>query len=595
MKNKMKKLMTVLASAALAFGLYAEDVDKDGASFEAGEGQVDYAVLIGDKYYETLAAALADAKDDDVLIFLKNVELDACVEIRKAITLSLGGYTISAPASGAFEVYSSLTVQDGDIATGRWGIRANPGASVTIATGAALFCTGSPSDAAGIIAGANATVSVLGAIVLKETEAAAIRGIRNDGTESGAQITIGLTAKIVSSGKGIYFPDKDGVLTISDFAEITADDNALEVKAGMVTIGKATIKTTKPIAEATSVKNAGGTSVHGYALAIVENKAYADNISIAIDEGAKIAGKVGILKDDEEAPDSTSIIVAEGALFTDREGAATLIDGSFQRMAEAADEADYYAVENIPPDPTDITITVRYGEGIGSVRINDGICNDGEAITLPAGAKSVRYELAGGLGIDDPVFYQSTGSAKPVRILAIGTLPVADGRTITFSAKDVSDPDVTDDDVKDKLLEAGIRPSTLDKFSGPGEMKALAIWMKGHQVAGGAINKSEFVLASVRLDVDLITDETVVAFESVDLTDTTAATFKVKVGDSDVSAKKAVLSMVRAATEVGFGDGAIFEPKAEYDGTKKTVKVDISGKDAAFLKVVIPTDQMIGR
>ena len=82
----MKKLMTVVASAALAFGLYAEDVDKQG----------DYAVLIGDKYYETLAAALADAKYGDVLIFLKSVELDACVEIRKAITLSLGGWAISA-------------------------------------------------------------------------------------------------------------------------------------------------------------------------------------------------------------------------------------------------------------------------------------------------------------------------------------------------------------------------------------------------------------------------------------------------------------------------------------------------------------------
>ncbi len=568
--------MTVLASAALAFGLYAGDVVKDGASFEAGEKQVDYAVHIDDKYYETIEAALADAKDGDALILLKSVELDACVEIRKAITLGLGGWTISAPASGAFEVYSSLTVQDGDIATGKWGIRANPGASVTIATGAELFCAGGPSDAAGIIVDANATVSVLGAIILKDTEAAAIRGVRNDGN-AGAQIMIGATANIVSSGTGIYFPDKDGVPTISDFAEITADDNALEVKAGMVTIGKATIKTTN----------------HGYALAIVENKAYADNISIAIDEGARIAGKVGILKDDEDAPDSTSIIIADGALFTDREGATTLIDGSSQRMAEAADEAGYYAVENIPPDPTDIAITVRYGEGVGSVWINNYICNDGEAITLRAGTKSVTYELAGGLGIDDPVFYQSTDGATPVRIQAIGTLSVSDGRTITFSAKDVSDPDVTDDDVEAKLLEKGIRPTTLDKFSGPDEMKALAIWMKGHQVAGDTINKSEFVQASVRLGVDLITDETVVAFESVDLTDTTAATFKVKVGDSDVSAKKAVLSMVKAATEVGFGDGAIFEPKAEYDGTKKTVKVDISGKDAAFLKVAIPTDRIL--
>ena len=77
--------------------------------------------IVGGKSYETIDAALADAKDGDELQLLKSVTLGDTLVIDKAITFEMDGKEIKLAADKAIgiDVQAAATIQDGDITSTR--------------------------------------------------------------------------------------------------------------------------------------------------------------------------------------------------------------------------------------------------------------------------------------------------------------------------------------------------------------------------------------------------------------------------------------------------------------------------------------------
>lgn len=82
-----------------------------------------YAAKIGNKYYETLAEAIAEkakktASTKDDIILYSDIELNETLEIRgnKTIVIDLNGHTVTSTAKKAFEIYAkTVTIKNGTI------------------------------------------------------------------------------------------------------------------------------------------------------------------------------------------------------------------------------------------------------------------------------------------------------------------------------------------------------------------------------------------------------------------------------------------------------------------------------------------------
>ncbi|MFR3922214.1 MAG: hypothetical protein ACLTYN_09865 [Dysosmobacter welbionis] len=87
--------------------------DANGTVGKVEEGFA--AVRIGDTYYQTLAKAIAEAKENDTITLLREVDLGSDkVTINKAVTLDLNGCTLtSSNATNTLWLEASrVTVQD---------------------------------------------------------------------------------------------------------------------------------------------------------------------------------------------------------------------------------------------------------------------------------------------------------------------------------------------------------------------------------------------------------------------------------------------------------------------------------------------------
>jgi len=83
-----------------------------GGSFNTGAA---VQAKIGDTYYATFNAALAAAKDGDVVTLIDDITLNEIVKIEKAITFDLNGKKVTSTAKKAFEVYADTTITNGTI------------------------------------------------------------------------------------------------------------------------------------------------------------------------------------------------------------------------------------------------------------------------------------------------------------------------------------------------------------------------------------------------------------------------------------------------------------------------------------------------
>lgn len=196
------------------------------------------AAKIGDKEYESLAEAVAAAKDGDTVVLQKDVTIGGYQEIHKAITVDLGGNKLTS-TDGGFDVYADLTVKNGRMETVKWAAWVQGGADLVIEKDVSIMTTSTEGNKGGItVQNEGSSVTVFGKV--EAAGGAAISGIgnKNDGgviinIEEGAVITC-----TNENGLGIYYPNtaelniKGGTITGA---------TGVYVKSGKTTVTGGTI------------------------------------------------------------------------------------------------------------------------------------------------------------------------------------------------------------------------------------------------------------------------------------------------------------------------------------------------------------------
>ena len=125
MVTKSKKALLASLTAFLCvlltvFGLSVLSVSSSGTAKAEGES----LVKIGDTSYATLEEAIGAAKDNDTIELLGDVAVDKPVVMDKAVTLNLGGYTLTSNykkvSDGAYAIVlnAKTTITNGTIIVG---------------------------------------------------------------------------------------------------------------------------------------------------------------------------------------------------------------------------------------------------------------------------------------------------------------------------------------------------------------------------------------------------------------------------------------------------------------------------------------------
>ena len=229
-------------------GTFSQDVsafmDPSVGTVEKVDGKyivkrvVPAAAKIGDKEYESLAEAVAAAKDGDTVVLQKDVTIGGYQEIHKAITVDLGGNKLTS-TGGGFDVYADLTVKNGRMETVKWAAWVQGGADLVIEKDVSIMTTSTEGNKGGItVQNEGSSVTVFGKV--EAAGGAAISGIgnKNDGgviinIEEGAVITC-----TNENGLGIYYPNtaelniKGGTITGA---------TGVYVKSGKTTVTGGTI------------------------------------------------------------------------------------------------------------------------------------------------------------------------------------------------------------------------------------------------------------------------------------------------------------------------------------------------------------------
>ena len=229
-------------------GTFSQDVsafmDPSVGTVEKVDGKyivkrvVPAAAKIGDKEYESLAEAVAAAKDGDTVVLQKDVTIGGYQEIRKAITVDLGGNKLTS-TDGGFDVYADLTVKNGRMETVKWAAWVQGGADLVIEKDVSIMTTSTEGNKGGItVQNEGSSVTVFGKV--EAAGGAAISGIGNK-DDGGVIINIEEGAVITctnENGRGIYYPNtaelniKGGTITGA---------TGVYVKSGKTTVTGGTI------------------------------------------------------------------------------------------------------------------------------------------------------------------------------------------------------------------------------------------------------------------------------------------------------------------------------------------------------------------
>ena len=118
MVTKSKKALLASLTAFLCvlltvFGLSVLSVSSSGTAKADGES----AAKIGETSYETLEAAIDAAKENDTIELLNDVSVDSQLVINKAVTLNLGGHTLTSNTAKSYAIVlnAKTTIKDGTI------------------------------------------------------------------------------------------------------------------------------------------------------------------------------------------------------------------------------------------------------------------------------------------------------------------------------------------------------------------------------------------------------------------------------------------------------------------------------------------------
>ena len=254
---------------------------------------------IGDKYYDTLEDAIANAKSTDTIMLISNVVLDDTILIDKEININLNGNDISAkekvflvkggfldiggkgsiketdPNYGAIMVIGSNTVTDSKYS----GVHV--GKDVTLEGWSGIFITHENSKSYGVVVYLDGKINAV-----NDTSGGTGAGIYVNGNikdeKNHPVVNISDGAKIKSTGNGLYIAGSS-TFYIGD-AYIEGVESGIGIKSGTLNIDGATVISNGEDKTPTQGYN-NGIKASGTAIQIESNSGYAGKIQLNISNG----------------------------------------------------------------------------------------------------------------------------------------------------------------------------------------------------------------------------------------------------------------------------------------------------------------------
>lgn len=292
-----KKLAAMLLTLVMALSLltvtaFAEDGNE---------------AKIGETEYDSFENAVKAAKGGETITLLKDAVVDDRVELKKSVTLDLGGFTLSHSGDQVLEVYANVTIQNGtvsmtDRASGS-AIWLNEDAKLTLEKNATVSATKSPNGNTSFAIGLRPNCA--GAELVVKGKVTGENGITPNGTLK-TENTISIEDGAVIDVKGTALYLAGNANTTVGKAEITGD-TGIEIRAGSLEVNGATITATgKFLAEA----NSGGTTVTGVAVAVSQHTTN-QKINVAINSGS-LSGEKAFYEVDLEDVENKSMGVTVG-------------------------------------------------------------------------------------------------------------------------------------------------------------------------------------------------------------------------------------------------------------------------------------------
>ncbi len=286
----------------------------------------------GITYYATLAEAVAAATAGDTVTLLKNIDMGATFfSVENEITIDLNGYSITSSNKNAAIVVwnrngtnAKLTIKDSSKAgtgcvnsTTAHGIWVCNGGELILDSGK-ISATSSNYNYAGInisdINGSVGTVTINGGTVTGsegifaqtngsltvnggEVTGTAYYGIFGNGSNSGTSITI-TGGKVMGNEWGIFHPQQNSTLTVSDNAVISGGITGIEMRAGTLNMTGGEVKgnTNGTYSTVTVEANDSGTTTNGAGIAVSQHTTNNDltvNIS-----GGEVKGAAAVYEKD---------------------------------------------------------------------------------------------------------------------------------------------------------------------------------------------------------------------------------------------------------------------------------------------------------
>lgn len=264
-----------------------------------GNASMGSVVKIGNKYYETLEEAIANAKSTDTITLVSDVKLEETLNINKIVNIDLNGKNISAPSKvflvengtlnidgtgnvkenepnyGAVMVVGSLDKSANDYSV------VNIGEDVTLEGWSGIFINRNYSSAYGVEINFSGKINSV-----NDTAGGEGIGIYVNGNikhkDNAPVVNIKDGAEIVSTGNGLYIA---GYSTFNiDEAYISGKESGIGIKSGVLNIDGATVVSDGEDKTPTEGYQ-NGIKASGTALQIESNNGYAGNMKINISGG----------------------------------------------------------------------------------------------------------------------------------------------------------------------------------------------------------------------------------------------------------------------------------------------------------------------
>ena len=433
-------------------------------------------------YYNTLADAVADATDGQIITLLKNTALTSAVSIEKNITLDLGGKTLSRDGGMLLDIYGNVTIQNGTVAmtntTGSGAdIWVNKTAKLTVEKTATISA---PSNSFAIAYYEDCTAAE---VTLKGTltgngSGITVNGNIKDKDSSNKLILDGTTINV--KGHGVYQAGY-ATTTFTENASTITGSTGIEVRAGNLTVNNSTI-TGNGTFKCEAKDN--GTTTDGVGIAIAQHTTKLPiNVTIS---GGTISGKYAVYESNPQANDPTSIGQVK----------LSITGGNFSGSIAAVysqDVKNFISGGLFTTDPSDYCVANK--AGIPSNNRNYPFTIDSVEQNVEV-APATPNAVAKTEGITDTnVTAAMTASAEAAKGTTATGLDAIGGKEATT---------ITTDDItaaKTKLTTAGINTSgestTVTLYVQP----YLAITVTGAEVSKDTAEGSTPITTSLTLDI----------------------------------------------------------------------------------------------